>query len=35
MDFTGYTLEPVYNEDGEYCYSQYFMNFKEEKSNDK
>lgn len=30
MDFTGYTLEPVYNEDGEYCYSQYLMNFKKE-----
>lgn len=31
MDFKGYISEPVYNEDGEYCYSQYMMNFEEEK----
>lgn len=30
MDFKGYVLEPIYNESGEYCYSQYSMNFEEE-----
>ena len=32
MDFLGYKLEPVYNNEGEYCYSQYLMNFKEIKN---
>lgn len=34
MNFEGYTSEPVYNDFGEYCYSQYVMNFKEEKNNE-
>ena len=30
VSFLGYELEPVYNDDGEYCYSQLLMNFEEE-----
>lgn len=34
-EFEGYVQEPVYNEDNEYCYSQYTMNFKEENNGNK
>ena len=30
MDFKGYSLDPVYNEDNDLCYYQYTMIFEEE-----
>jgi len=34
MEFKGFTLEPVYNENGEEAYQQYTMNFEEVKTNE-